>query len=157
MGKLWGGWLSNDWYPALQCFYIWTSEAAKCIFQVQGIIVSNTIFWHYFQRLCFCDHHECEFYYIIITLLLQFVHWRSGDNQSVGPSVPVVSRWLWPENRTFFEVASMVVAWWIVGFLCAVNWYITGKCVTMFSLTVINVMLHYLVGDCKKYGFKVHK
>ena len=34
-------------------------------------------------------------------------------------SVPVVSRWLWPGNRTFLEVASMVVTWWIVAF-CAV-------------------------------------
>ena len=34
--------------------------------------------------------------------------WCSGDNQSVGSSVPVVSRWLWPGNRIFLEVASMV-------------------------------------------------
>ena len=32
----------------------------------------------------------------------------------------MVSRWLWPGNRTFLEVASMVVAWWIVA-LCAVT------------------------------------
>ena len=29
--------------------------------------------------------------------------WHSGDNQSVGSSVPVVRRWLWPINRTFLE------------------------------------------------------
>ena len=29
--------------------------------------------------------------------------------QSVGLSVPVVSRWLWSGNRTFSVVASMVV------------------------------------------------
>ena len=29
---------------------------------------------------------------------------------SVGSSVPVVSRWLWPGNRTFLEVASMVLS-----------------------------------------------
>ena len=28
----------------------------------------------------------------------------------------MVSRWLWPGNRTYSEVASMVVTWWIVGF-----------------------------------------
>ena len=39
---------------------------------------------------------------------------------SPSPSVPVVSRWLWPENRTFLEVASMVVTWWIVDFLSSV-------------------------------------
>ena len=38
--------------------------------------------------------------------------WQSGDNQSVGSSVPVVSRWLWPRNRTFLEVASMMVTSW---------------------------------------------
>ena len=36
-------------------------------------------------------------------------HWHSGDNQSVGSPVPVVRRWLWPGNRTFLEVASMIV------------------------------------------------
>ena len=43
--------------------------------------------------------------------------WHSGNNQSVGSSVPVVSRWLGPESRTFLEVASMVVTWSIVAFL----------------------------------------
>ena len=33
---------------------------------------------------------------------------------SEGSSVPVVSRWLEPENRTFLELVSMVVTWWIV-------------------------------------------
>ena len=39
---------------------------------------------------------------------------------SLGSSVPVVSRWLWPGNMTFSEVASMVAIWWIVAF-CAVS------------------------------------
>ena len=38
-------------------------------------------------------------------------------------SVPVVGRWLWPGNRTFLQVASMVVTWWIVGFLCSEYMY----------------------------------
>ena len=46
--------------------------------------------------------------------------WQLSDNQSVRSSVPVVSRWLWPGNRTFSEVASMVVTWWIVAFFCTV-------------------------------------
>ena len=29
----------------------------------------------------------------------------------------MVSRWLKPGNRTFLEVANMVVTWWIVAFL----------------------------------------
>ena len=37
----------------------------------------------------------------------------SGNNQSVGSSAPVASRWLGSGNRTFLEVASMVVTWWI--------------------------------------------
>ena len=32
----------------------------------------------------------------------------------------MVSRWLWPGNGTFLEVACMVVTWWIVGFLHSV-------------------------------------
>ena len=36
---------------------------------------------------------------------------------SVRSSTPVVSRWLWPGNRSFLEVASMVVTWWIAAFL----------------------------------------
>ena len=43
-----------------------------------------------------------------------FTHWQSGDNQSVESSIPVVSRWLWPGNMAFLEVASMVVSWWAV-------------------------------------------
>ena len=31
-----------------------------------------------------------------------------GDNLSEGSSAPLVSRWLWPGNRTFLEVASIV-------------------------------------------------
>ena len=58
--------------------------------------------------------------------------------QSFGPHIlhqgheiyhrVVVSRWLWPENRTFLEVDSMVVTWWIVAFLpnvCKIDFYQT--------------------------------
>ena len=51
--------------------------------------------------------------------------WCSGDSQSVGSSALVVSRWLWPGNRTLLEVASMVVTWWIVGFFLP---NVTWKC-----------------------------
>ena len=40
-----------------------------------------------------------------------------GHSQNVESSATVVSRWLWPGNRTFLEVASIVVSWWIVAFL----------------------------------------
>ena len=42
--------------------------------------------------------------------------WFLGDNQSARSCAPVASKWLWPGNRTFLEVASMVVTWWIVAF-----------------------------------------
>ena len=33
-------------------------------------------------------------------------------------------RWLWPRNITLLEVASMVVTWWTVAFLCSVSsWF----------------------------------
>ena len=46
-------------------------------------------------------------------------HWSLGDNQSIRSSAPVVSRCLWPGNKTFLEVASMVVTWWIVVCSCS--------------------------------------
>ena len=48
------------------------------------------------------------------------------NNESEGSSVPVVSRWLWPGNGTFLEVASVVVTWWRVAFLHSV-------CVPLFN------------------------
>ena len=52
-------------------------------------------------------------------MTLHLPHWHTGNNQSVRSSVPVVHRWLGPENMTFLEVASMVAAWWIMAFLCS--------------------------------------
>ena len=53
---------------------------------------------------------------------------RSGDNRSVGASVPVVCRWLWPGNRTLSEMASMVdsgffAQFWIPGSLGLILWF----------------------------------
>ena len=42
------------------------------------------------------------------------------DNKSVKSPAPLVCRWLWSGNMTYLEVASKVVAWWIVAF-CAVK------------------------------------
>ena len=47
---------------------------------------------------------------------------HSVDDQSVGSSAPVVSRWLGPGNRLRLEVDSMVVSWWIVAFLHCDRW-----------------------------------
>ena len=46
--------------------------------------------------------------------------WRLGNNQNVRSSALVVSRWLWPGNKTVLEVASMVGTWWTVAFLQSV-------------------------------------
>ena len=48
------------------------------------------------------------------------------DDPTLWLSVPVVSRWLWLENRTFVEVAGMVT-WWIVFFLRSVCWWFVKK------------------------------
>ena len=62
------------------------------------------------KNILFPDHNH-----LLTTYWWPFTRWHSGDNQSGGLSVLVVSRWLWPENRTL-EVANMVVTWWIVAF-----------------------------------------
>ena len=46
---------------------------------------------------------------------------------AAGSAAPVVSRWLWPGNRTFLEVASMVATWWIVAFLRSVSHRVWSK------------------------------
>ena len=43
----------------------------------------------------------------------------TGENQCRVISTGF-SRWLWPGNRTFLEVAITVVTWWIVAFLPSV-------------------------------------
>ena len=57
--------------------------------------------------------------------------WCSGNNQSVTSSAPVVSRWL--GNRTFLEVASMVVTWWIVTFLRSDSSRVKNNLITYFA------------------------
>ena len=44
-------------------------------------------------------------------LITKHFDYHPSTNWVIG-SVPVVSRWLWPGNKTFLEVASMVVTWW---------------------------------------------
>ena len=64
------------------------------------------------KNVLFPDHNH-----LLITCTDDpFTCWWSDDNESFGSSVLVVSRWLWLWNRTFLEVSSMVVTWWIVAF-----------------------------------------
>ena len=55
----------------------------------------------------------------------------------------MVSRWLWPGNRTFFEVATMVVTWWIAVFWCSVGHCI--KCDNAHSYISVYPILHLSV------------
>ena len=64
-----------------------------------------------------------------------------GDNQIVGLSIPVVSSWLGPGNRTILEVASMVVTSWIVAFLRSVLW----PCDLFLIMADTDVLIQLLV------------
>ena len=47
--------------------------------------------------------------------------WLSPDHQQVkGHQYQWLAGGYWPGNRTFLDVTSMVVTWWIVPFLCSV-------------------------------------
>ena len=69
-------------------------------------------------------------------------HWCSGDNQSVGSSALVVSRWLGPRHtsKTFLEVASMVVTRWIVAFLRC-DTYVMPNVEVLFEWVVWVIMV----------------
>ena len=43
----------------------------------------------------------------------------------------MVSKWLWPGNRTLLEVASMVVTWWIVAFLPSDQYHDSSRWLTL--------------------------
>ena len=77
----------------------------------------------------------------------------SASSWSVGSSVLVVSRWLWPGNRTLLEKASMVVTWWIVACLFSVlfmtNMYYQW---TVFKDTLSRTFLHNL-----HYPLNIHQ
>ena len=64
----------------------------------------------------YLDYKHVHLHLFIYIYCWPFTCWCLGDKQSVWSSVLVVSRWLWPGNRTFLEVASMVVTWWIGAF-----------------------------------------
>ena len=56
----------------------------------------------------------------------------------------MVSRWLWPGNRAFLEVASMVITWWIVAFLRS-GWMLKTKEIDVKRKACINCLhLHVL-------------
>ena len=122
--------LQREW-----CMISWKSIFVGICHSVVLVICScwNAFrhLWSSFEVKLMTIVVNCENGYIFISpWTSDFSHCVSGayhgywwpftliiDNQSVESSVPVVSRWLWPENRTFWEVASTVVTWWIVAFL----------------------------------------
>ena len=78
--------------------------------------------------------------------------WCSGENQSVESSLPVVSRWLWPGNRIFLKVASMVVTWYHSHFLRSgylaltfQNWENIVRCFSIMNSLVIVLFLSGMV------------
>ena len=82
-------------------------------------------------------------------------HCRSGNNQSVRSSVPVVGRWLWPGNRTYLEVTSVVVTSWIVACLRSVNtWTIDWPKFLMKRMTCIDI--HYNLYSMRNYSICVY-
>ena len=104
-------------YPMLQ----WAEEREKCesasevhctkkasIHQVATMLATS-------KNVLFPGHNHR--YWWPDTLII------TRASASVGLSVPVVSRWLWPGSRTFVEVASMMVTWWIV-FVFAQWWWL---------------------------------
>ena len=58
-----------------------------------------------------------ELFLVSLLYYPESAYWRLADNSGAGSSAPVVSRWLWHGNRSFLEVVSIVVSWWIVAFL----------------------------------------
>ena len=70
----------------------------------------------YFQVITPANHR----YWWPFTLIIIFAGAQAIIKLQSVRSLPVVSRWLWPWNRTFLEVASIVVIWCIVAF-CAVK------------------------------------
>ena len=85
--------------------YLWFDKALRkkaTIHQVTTILATSK------NVQCSGQNHVNRQYWWL------FTRWCLGDNQSVGSSVPVVSRWLWPGNRTFLEVLT----WWLPGGLC---------------------------------------
>ena len=95
-------------------------------------------------------------YFQVITTILttgtddwHFNYCLSASEWSEGSSVPVITRWLWPGNRAFLEVANMVVTWRITAFwhtgLC--NFQGTQhKCLNQVHDTNIWLMNHIPVG-----------
>ena len=59
----------------------------------------------------------------------------------------MVSRWLGPGNRTFLEVASMVVTWWIVAFLPSEPTLMNCYPETLCHAPGVNVSVTVSVGD----------
>ena len=93
--------------------------------------------------------------------------WLSLERQrGEGSSVPVVTRWLWPGNRTFLEVASMVVTWWRMAFFAQCTFHFLNqllahhfynRCVIVMEINLIHLSLlgcsYFLRYCCKLRGF----
>ena len=64
--------------------------------------------------------------------------------------------WLWPGNRTFLEVASMVVTWRIVAFLCSATTSVNKKVGQNFMyLHYISFQLNAVFYNIKRFCYSV--
>ena len=86
-----------------------------------------------FKNVLFPDHNHR--YWWPNTLII------AQAPASEGSSVPVVSRWLWPGNRTFLKVVGMVVTWWIVAFLHSDRTGYNYLCKGLLNLEVLRYRL----------------
>ena len=68
-----------------------------------------------------------------------------SDNQRVRSSALVISRWLWPGNKTFLEVDSMVVNWWIVASL---RCFYMHLCLPLFFFSKRYIATVFFPGQC---------
>ena len=67
-------------------------------------------------------------------------------------------RWLWPRNRTFLEVASMVVSWWILAFLCSnlQSWLLNHMIIkALWCFTIHYSTFHCIFSANVGFGFEL--
>ena len=118
-----------------------TVQKSKKIHQVTTMLATS-------KNVLFPGHNH-----LLTTGADDLTLWLSPKHQQEKGHVLVVSRWLWPGNRTFLEVASMVVSWCIAAF---VPW----DCIGLLWPTIQNVWVlcdyNHIEEICQKMTPAVH-
>ena len=96
-----------DLFGEIDSLIVWYTTAQKATIHQVITMLSTS------KNVIFPDHNHLlttstDNFTLIITL-------------SVGSSVLVVSKWLWLWNRTFLEVASLVLTWRIMALLLSIH------------------------------------